>query len=113
MTPPDDDAPWIADELHVLTPADVAVRITRTRWELISTRKHPVMSGRLSAVLAALSEPDAIRRSSSAEDVLLFYRSERPGRWICAVVKRLDGTGFLVSAYPASRMKEGEELWPR
>jgi hypothetical protein len=43
--------------------------------------------------------------------VYLFYREERPGRWFCAVVKRLNGGAFLVTTYPTDAIKEGERIW--
>lgn len=36
---------------------------------------------------------------------------ERPKRWICAVVKRLDGDGFLITTFPTDAIKEGEQIW--
>ncbi len=41
----------------------------------------------------------------------LFYRLERPLRWLCAVAKRLNGEGFLITAYPTDAIKEGEQIW--
>ena len=46
------------------------------------------------------------------DNVLLFHR--RSGeRWICAVVKRAGNMGYLITAYPADRIKRGELLWTR
>jgi hypothetical protein len=28
------------------------------------------------------------------------------------VVKRLDGDGFLITAYPCDKVKEGNRIWP-
>ncbi len=33
------------------------------------------------------------------------------GRWICAVVKRLNGEAFLITTYPTDAIKEGEPIW--
>ena len=44
--------------------------------------------------------------------VLLFYRGHKP-RWVCAVVRRDDGVGFLITAYPADVVKAGETIWTR
>jgi len=38
---------------------------------------------------------------------------ERPGRWICAVAKRLNEEGFLITTYLTDAMKEGEQIWSR
>jgi len=45
--------------------------------------------------------------------VLLFYKAEAPKRWTCAVVKRTQNEGFLVTAYPTDAIKEGVRIWPK
>lgn len=98
---------------EVATPLSFVVRVTRSYWELIVTIKHPVMSGREMDVQNALREPDEIRRSRNDPAVHLFYRIERPKRWICAVAKRLDGDGFLITTFPTDAIKEGERIWSK
>lgn len=58
------------------TPLGFSVRVTRARWQLIVTTKHPVMSGRDSSVKLALESPDEVRQSRSDAEVLLFYKTE-------------------------------------
>ncbi|MCG3199529.1 MAG: hypothetical protein GHCLOJNM_04047 [bacterium] len=60
-----------------------------------------------------LASPDEIRLSKGDESVHLFYRRTDTNRWLCAVAKRLDGEGFLITAYPTDRIKEGELLWKK
>ncbi|MGA9996933.1 MAG: hypothetical protein WBP93_16055 [Pyrinomonadaceae bacterium] len=105
----------MADDLffEVATPLGFRVRVTRNYWELIVTVKHPVMRGREADVRNALREPDEIRRSRNDRAVHLFYRIERPKRWICAVAKRLDGDGFLITTFPTDAIKEGERIWSK
>jgi hypothetical protein len=105
----------VADDLffEVATPLDFSVRVTRNYWELIIAIKHPVMRGREADVQDALREPDEIRRSRNDPAVHLFYRMERPKRWTCAVVKRLNGDGFLITAFPTDAIKEGERIWSK
>jgi len=98
---------------EVLTPLGFRVRVTRARWELIVTVKHPAMAGREADVKAALAHPEEVRQSRSDPDVYLFYQAERIGRWVCAVSKRLDEEGFLITAYPTDAVKEGVQIWPR
>lgn len=98
---------------EVPTPLSFSVRITRNCWELIVTIKHPVMHGCEIDVQDTLRTPDEIRRSRSDPAVLLFYRLERPGRWICAVAKRLNDEGFLITTYPTDAIKEGERVWSK
>ncbi|MEZ4525869.1 MAG: hypothetical protein R2941_08120 [Desulfobacterales bacterium] len=98
---------------EVLTPLGFRVRITRSYWNLIVTVKHPVMAGRESDVKELLAKPDEIRISRTDPYVYLFYRLEGFSRWICAVAKRLNGEGVLITAYPADKIKEGERIWSR
>ncbi len=89
------------------------VRVAHTYWELIITIKHPVMTGREADVQKTLEQPEEIRLSRSDTTVYLFYRTERAGRWVCAVSKRLYEEGFLITAYPTDAMKEGVKIWPK
>ena len=100
---------------EVLTPLGFRVRVTRERWNLITTVKHPVMAGREDVVRATLGNPEQIRQSRSDSEVLLFYRAERSSRWVCAVAKRGAETdqGFLITAYPTDAIKEGTQIWPK
>ena len=68
---------------EVRTPLGFSVLVTRGRWELIATIKHPVMAGRESSVRAALESPDEIRQSRTDTE-----------------------------AYPTDAIKEGIRVWP-
>lgn len=105
----------MADELmfEVITPLGFRVRVMRSYWDLIITIKHPIMAGREHDVQETLQNPSEIRQSRSDQDVYLFYKSERTKRWVCAVSKKLDDDGFLITAYPTDAIKEGELVWPR
>jgi len=98
---------------EVPTPLDWSVRTTRSHWALITTFKHPVMAGQEVKVQLVLRAPDEIRVSRSDATVHLFYKLERPGRWLCAVAKRLNGEGFLITTYETDAIKEGNRIWPR
>ena len=95
------------------TPLEFTVQVSRVSWEQIVTVKHPVMRDRELEVRDALHEPDEIRRSRADPAVFLFYRLERPGRWVCAVAKRLNAFGFLITAYLTDAIKEGERVWSK
>ena len=97
---------------EVFTPLGFRVRVTRSYWELIVTVKHPVMAGRESDVQEALQNPDEIRVSRNDSAVYLFYKAERAKRWVCAVAKRLNGDGFLITTFPTDAIKEGVRVWP-
>jgi hypothetical protein len=95
------------------TPLGFRVRVTDSYWHTIISVKHPVMFGRELSVQAALVAPDEIRRSRTDPDVYLFYKKESSDRWVCAVAKRLNREGFLITTYPTDTIKEGERVWPR
>ena len=97
---------------EVGTPLGFSVRVTRARWELITTIKHPVMTGRESSVRLALESPDEIRQSRIDPEVLLFYKAEEARRRVCAVAKQARDQAFLVTAYPTDAIKEGIRVWP-
>ena len=96
---------------QVDTPLGFRVRTTRRYWNLVIVEKHDVIRGRESSVAEVLESPSEIRRSRSDADVYLFYKVERPGRWLCAVAKRMNGEGFIITVYPADAIKEGETVW--
>jgi hypothetical protein len=97
----------------VLTPLGFRVRVTHAYWELITTIKHPTMAGHEADVEETLRNPDEIRLSKSDPQVYLFYKPKQAGRWVCAVTKRMDGEGFLITTYPTDAIKEGERIWPK
>ena len=98
---------------EILISIGVHVRVTDSYWKLIVTGKHAVMSGQEEWVKEVLENPDEIRRSRSDSDVYLFYKLEKSKRWICAIARRLNGDGFLITTYPTDAIKEGERIWPR
>ncbi len=95
------------------TPLGFRGRVTRTYWELIIAVKHPVMRGREADVQKALRNPKEVRLSKNDPQVYLFYKPERIGRWVCAVARRLDDDGFLITTYLTDAIKEGVQIWPR
>jgi hypothetical protein len=105
----------VADQIlfEAPTPLDFVVRVSDDYWTLIVTIKHPVMRGRETDVQNTLEDPDEIRQSRNDPTVHLFYKLERPSRWICAVVKRLNGDGFLITTFPTDAIKEGQLIWSK
>jgi hypothetical protein len=95
------------------TPLGFNVRTTATYWKLITTLKHPVMRDKLDDVQKTLTTPDEVRISKSDPQVYLFYREAGEKRWVCAVTKRLDTIGFLITAYKTSAIKGGEIVWQK
>ena len=98
---------------NVETPLGFYVRTTRRYWDFLVTEKHEAMAGREDDVIQALNDPDEVRLSRTDPVVLIFYRLERPSRWLSVLAKRLNGEGYVVTAYPADSIKEGEIVWTR
>ena len=98
---------------EVRTPLGFSVRVTKARWELITTIKHPVMNGREAIVKLALASPDEVRQSRSEATVFLFYTADGTRRWVCAVAKHAGNDAVLVTAYPTDAIKEGTRVWPK
>ena len=97
---------------EVVTPLGFSVRCTRAHWAFLVSHKHPALAGHEEDVRRALEDPDEVRRSRKVPDVLLFYSGRAP-RWLCAVARRENDTGFLVTAYPTDAIKAGETIWTR
>lgn len=89
----------------VETPLGFSVRTTASYWLAITSIKHPALRGREMDVKMTLSHPDEVRLSKNDPKVYLFYRSDGVRRWVCAVAKRLNGSGFQVikSGLPPTR----------
>jgi len=98
---------------RISTPLGFVVRSTADYWRVISTLKYPVMADELEAVKTTLQEPELIRQSKGDPQVLLFYRKTGRNRYLCAAVKRLNGDGFLITAYPTENIKEGAQIWTK
>ena len=97
----------------VTTPLKFRVKVTRDYWNIITTVKHPVMTGHEQDVKATLRNPDEIRQSRSDSAVFLFYKKIKTQRFICVVAKKLDTEGFLITTYPTNAIKEGEKIWQK
>lgn len=69
------------------------------------------MKGKEDIVKSALQMPDEIRQSKMDKDVFLYYK--RFDRLYCVVVKHTGKEGFLITAYPVDKVKEGEIVWTK
>lgn len=99
-------------KFEILTPLGFTVRTTESYWQRLIT-KHPDIAELEELVQQALAAPDEIRRSSRDDGVLLFYLARSEKRWVVAVARRLNGDGFLITAYQTDAIKEGESIWHR
>jgi hypothetical protein len=98
-------------KFEVLTPLGFTVRTSEDYWQKLVS-KHPDIHHFLEPIQQSLMFPAEIRRSSRDPDVYLFYLPRKDKRWYVAVARRLNGDGFLITAYQTDAIKEGEKLWP-
>ncbi len=90
----------------------VDVRITEEYWEFLITVKHPPMRGREEDVKTVLQGAEEVRVSKVDSKVYLYYK-KFDKRFLCVVVRHLNGEGFIISAYPTDAMKEGTVKWKK
>jgi len=93
------------------TPLKIEVRTTIQYWEYLVTLKHPVMKSKENIVKVALQMPDEIRQSKMDKDVFLYYKQF--DRLYCVVVRHAGTEGFLITAYPTDKVKEGDVIWTK
>ena len=93
------------------TPLNIEVRTTVQYWEYLVTFKHPVMKSKADIVKSVLQMPDEIRQSKVDKDVFLYYKQF--DRLYCVVVKHAGMEGFLITAYPTDKVKEGDVKWTK
>jgi hypothetical protein len=97
-------------KFEIKTPLNFTVRTSEEYWQKLII-KHPDIADLESEVKQALASPDEIRSSSRDPNILLFYLLIKQKRWVVAVTRRLNGDGFLITAYQTDAIKEGESIW--
>ncbi|MBI5374017.1 MAG: DUF4258 domain-containing protein [Candidatus Schekmanbacteria bacterium] len=95
----------------IMTPLNIEVRTTKNYWLYITTIKHPIMKGKKEAVKNTLKFPDEIKQSRTDRNVFLYYKLI--DRLYCVVVKNSGMKGFIITAYPTEKVKEGDVIWTR
>ncbi|MFQ5800095.1 MAG: DUF4258 domain-containing protein [Candidatus Hydrothermarchaeales archaeon] len=100
---------------QVKTPFDLVVRTTHEYWRFITASKHPIIKVYEGEVKETLKSPDEIRLSRKDEKVFLFYKRYKNlgNRYICVLIKRLNGDGFIITAYMADNVKRGKIVWKK
>ncbi|MEE8167960.1 MAG: hypothetical protein V3T58_03700 [Candidatus Hydrothermarchaeales archaeon] len=101
--------------LKVKTPLGITIRTTEEYWTLIVESKHPIIKRYEKEVKETLREPDEIRKSRKDPKVQLYYRRYKnlENRYVCVLIKQLNGEGFIVTAYLADKIKRGNVIWQR
>ena len=97
----------------VPTPLGYSVRTTMSYWQSHVIARHPDMTGREGDVQAALTNPDEIWRAENDSDMFLFYQLLTFGHYLRVVTRKINGDGFLITAFLCHRIKRGEKIWPR
>ena len=69
------------------------------------------MKSKADIVKSVLQIPDEIRQSKVDKDVFLYYKQF--DRLYCVVVKHAGTEGFLITAYPTEKVKEGDVIWTK
>lgn len=103
------DTPLLFD---VMTPLGFRVHCSEMYWLNKIVADHPVMDGRVGDVKRTLSDPNEVRLSRTDDEVYLFYAADEK-RLVCAVARSVEREGFLITAYPADKMKEGKMVWTK
>jgi len=93
----------------IATPLNIKIRTTKQYWDYLINVKHRVMKGKEKIIKEVLYNPDEIRKSKIDKDVFLYYK--KIDKLYCVVVKHEGKEGFLITAYPADKVKEGERIW--
>jgi len=92
-------------------------RVRLTDERLAHILEHPEMRGMEAKIGETLAAPQRVLESLSDPRARLYYRfyvGTRVGnKFVCVVVKVLDGDAFIVTAYLAEKVKKGRQLWPR
>lgn len=87
------------------------IRTTKSYWTYLINKKHLLMKGKEDIVKEVLTRPDQIRKSKIDKSVYLYYKQKE--KLYCVVVKHLNKEGFLITAYPVDKVKEGEIVWTK
>lgn len=96
---------------EIRTPLNRIIRTTKKYWDYLVSVKHRVMKNKEAIVQEVLSDPDTVRKSKIDENVFLYYKQK--DKLYCVIVKHENDAGFLLTAYPTDKVKEGEVLWTR
>jgi hypothetical protein len=103
------------DLLKVVCKLGNVVRLDRDRWAHVLS--HPEMRKQRYRIKETLVDPDEVRQSIRAAEVLLFYKlyAETPvtQKFMLVVVEILNGEGFIVTAFFTDKIKKGDLIWKK
>lgn len=96
---------------EVLCPLDCTIRTTTWHWFDIRL-KHQTHNFIAEDVEKCIHCPDIIIKSIKDESVFLCYKTHTK-YILVAVCKRINGQGFLITAYLTDKIKKGQLLWQK
>ncbi|MDA0771941.1 MAG: DUF4258 domain-containing protein [Cyanobacteria bacterium] len=85
------------------------VRMTKEQWWKIQT-KHVKLIGKIDKLVECIKKPEIIRKSIYIDNSFLCYIKEGQ-YWLVVIFKKLNGIGFVKTAYITDKIKEGKEIW--
>lgn len=92
----------------------LAIRLTDERRAHIL--EHPEMVSMEAAIEEALQQPERVVQSFSDPAARLYdrfyFRTMVGGKFLCVIVKTLEGDAFVLTAYLTNRIEKEVPLWP-
>jgi len=100
----------VKEDLHFEIKSSLGkrIRVTKGYWNRIVETKHAIMKGKEEIIKESLKNPDELRTSRKDPKVVLHYK-KIDKKYCCAVVKHLNGEGFIITTYMTDRIKIGEK----
>ena len=102
----------MANAFEIVSKLGKKISVSDERWFMISNYKHPIMKGKEREIQDTLKNPDEIRKSKTDSNVFLYHKFYGWGA-VSAIVKHLNGEGFIITAYTTTSIKEGEVIWKK
>ncbi len=97
---------------EVISKLNKRIRVSQSYWDYIVSVKHPSTNGLVELVKGTLTDPIEVRRSRRDPTVHLYYGKFEGTLLCCAVVKFLNGDGFIITAYLTRRIV-GDSAWKK
>ena len=91
--------------------------VSLTEERRVHLLEHPEMHEQEKKLVETLLEPGMVVQSQSDDTVRLFHRFYRGltigDKYLCVVVKYVEGDIFIITAYFTDKVKRGEVLWTK
>ena len=89
------------------------IRTTKSYWEKIKKEKHKELRFDITEIIKTIARPDEVYKSVRDEFIHIHYKKYKQ-ETLVAVIKHLNGDGFLITAYQTSKIKrKGDKIWPK